>query len=443
MRKMALTGVLTSLVLGLLVMTMPIGAQTATQPAASQTATLPAATGTPLAGGTATPSPAGTETVASPTVAQTATPQRDPCGPPLRSGYTGGIGVPTQSPYDYSGLSNGSGYSSSYPPGGGGYGYPHDEANYYTPQPTPTATPIPQPVNPQTKVCEHGDVRITVSTDRHGTYRIGDHIRIIIDIDSAPNVQIDFSSIQQRQLLLDVLNAEFEIAADPVIVTSTGADGRIHHHLEVTVQTWRLYPVLWFKLELRYAARFESDGITPDWQRLVTPDFQITTTTTHDHGQDPLIGDMATREQSHPVVATPLLGFGILLILTVPLTILVIWFNRTRPGRVIPPEEIAWTRLNAAFLMGDKHGYGRSVCEAIAAAVLTYADNGAMRSATYKEALDYLANENNPLAPAIKRILDRSERIIVAPANIELKLEKHEIEQLHRDVEAVVPRPSW
>lgn len=381
-----------------------------------------------------------------PAVAQ-GQPQQDPCGPPLRSGYVAEMGQPTQSPYSYDTSGNnyasGSGsynYGSGYP---GGYGDEYSYGPTATPRPTPTPTPIPQPANPLTKICEFGAVQIIVHTDRYFTYRIGDRIRLEIDIITDPSVQIDFSTIESRQLLLDVLVTDFEVADTPVITTTEMQDGKVRHNIQLTLQTWRMRPLLWFTMELRYATGFESDGLTPDWKRLVTPQFQLTTSPTHDHGEEPIVGDFAQGETQQPVAAAPLFIIGFMLVMLAPTILLAVWLSRRRPGRVIPPEEIAWSKLNQAFLAGDSNGYGRKECEAVVSAVLTYVDGGAMRSATPKEVLAYLAQVSHAQAPAIKRVVERLERIIIARAGLELKLERHEVDQLKRDVSAIVPRPQW
>ncbi|HEY9788546.1 MAG TPA: hypothetical protein V6D17_24365, partial [Candidatus Obscuribacterales bacterium] len=227
----------------------------------------------------------------------------------------------------------------------------------------------------------------------------------------------------------------------PVITSARLANGSVRHTIELTVQTWKMSSIVWFVMELRYATGFETDGITPDYKRLTTPPFQITTTRTHDHGNEPILGDPSMQQGSLPALAMPLITLGLVLVFFAPSLVVYAWLRRRRPGRILSANELARHELALVFA-GASGNFGRKECERIASIVTKYLDGGEVRSSTLKEVLDYLSTRQHPQAQAVERVLKTCVRVAFAPGDQEPKLLLHEVEQLKHDLSAIFPPPE-
>ncbi len=350
----------------------------------------------------------------------------DLCGKPLQGAIGGIEATPT---YDYSGYGSG-----SYPYGGYGPSGPYGEGDYYTPAPTPTATPIPQPENPVSKTCEFGKVQISVRSDRHGTYRIGDVIVVDVYLLTAPEVQINVDNLIRDKVLVFGNDSDFELAATPVLET-TAINGRILHHIQLRVRSFSTEPILYVSADLLYATEVVQND--PAWKRLTTPPLMITTTRTLDQGDAPLEGDIDRQESGGTWLANVLLGLGgllsglAILLFAVPTIKAIV--NRKRP---VSLNEVAWRQLDHVFERGKAEGFSRQDYAQIAAILRGWLTR---EPATLREI--EIVNDGDERLNDIRSALAKLDRIIFAPQGEELNLNVGELAQLERELERIVPRP--
>lgn len=357
--------------------------------------------------------------------AQTSAQTTDLCGLPLR-GAIGGI--------DATATPNYGSYPSTYYSGNyGGVNGMYDEEQYYTPQPTPTATPVPQPINPANKSCEFGKILIAVTTTRHGTYRIGDTIVVDIYISTDPTVQLNFDNlIQQNALVFGT--SDFELIPPPVL-TSSQEDGRNQYHLQLRVRSFSTKPIQFVTVDLLYAVEF-AESNAPAWRRLTSPELMITTTSTLDHGEQPLQGDIQQRPVGRVWLANVLLGVGAIVIVA---TLLVFGIPRTikyltRP-RPVGANVIAWQQFDEILARGKTQGFVRADYAQIAAALRAFI---AREPATLREIT--IVNKGDERLAYIRNALRKLDAIVFAPVGEEKLLNIKELEQLERELSRIVPR---
>lgn len=353
----------------------------------------------------------------------TPTPAVDLCGDPLR-GAIGGLQI-TPTP-NYSGYA---GYTGPYAPP---YGY--DGEPYYTPTPMPTATPLPQPVNPVNKSCEFGKVLIAVTSDRHGTYRIGDVVVIDVYISTSPDVQLNFDNLTRDNVLV-FGTSDFELAAAPTVESSI-VDNRSQHHIQLRVQSFSTKSILWVTADMLYATEVE-DGV-PAWKRLTTPPLQITTTPTLDHGQSLLEGDIEQRVSGGTWLANVLIVSGGSLSLLAVLLFSIPAFRQwlARPRRV-NVAEITWSQLDTVLNRGKQNGFTRRDYALIARILRAWLDR---EPATLREI--QIVNQGDDRLADIKSALTKLDKIVFAPQGKELTLNAGELAQLERELERIIPRPQ-
>lgn len=306
------------------------------------------------------PAPTATQPQAAPaTQAQPqAAPQVDPCSPVPN---TAGGGSATAQAF-------------------GGYPYGEEEGGE-EPQPQEQ----PKPANPVEKSCEGGKIQIVVGvpptdlkggkdSQRHFGHRIGDKIPVSILILTDPDVKIDFTSLAQGVLGFD--GSDFILAEPPTVLARQTKDGKVLYRIDLKLQGFTAHyvqraPVV-FNLDLRYATEMAPDGKTPNWKRLTTPDFVITTSNTADNGDELIEGDLEAKPGPSPWLTVPLLVLGFFLVLLWPGLVLVKWINRIRPRRVIPANEQAWRIFDKAMAEAKANGYSERVYKLIASALRVY-----------------------------------------------------------------------
>ncbi len=357
--------------------------------------------------------------------AQSTAQARDLCGLPLR-GAIGGI--------DATATPNYGSYPSTYYSGNyGGVNGSYDEQEYYSPQPTPTATPVPQPINPANKSCEFGKILIAVTTARHGTYRIGDTIVVDVYISTDPAVQLNFDNLMEQNALV-FGTSDFELIPSPVLTTSE-ENGRNQYHLQLRVRSFSTKPIQFVTVDLLYAVEF-AEGNAPAWLRLTTPELMITTTSTLDHGEQPLQGDIQQRPVGRLWLANVLLAAGAFVIVT---TVLFIAVQRTikyltRP-RTVGANLVAWQQFDEILARGKAHGFVRADYAQIAAALRAFL---AREPATLREIS--IVNKGDERLADIRSALRKLDAIVFAPVGEEKSLSVKELEQLERELSRIVPR---
>jgi hypothetical protein len=333
----------------------------------------------------------------------TPTPVADLCGVPLR-GAIGGLQI-TATP-NYSGYS---GYS-----GSNGPPYDYDGGPYYTPTPMPTATPLPQPENPVNKSCEFGKVLIAVTSDRHGTYRIGDVVVVDIYISTSPEVQLNFDNLTRDDALV-FENSDFELVT-AATVESTTTGNRNAHHIQLRVRSFSTKPILWVSADMLYATEVVNNA--PGWKRLTTPPLQITTTPTLDHSQSPLEGDIKQRFSGGTWLANLLIISGgslsVLALLLLSISAFRQWL--ARPRRV-NAAEITWSHLDTVLNHGKQAGFTRKDYAHIARILRAWLDR---EPATLREI--QIVNQGDDRLADIKSALSKLDKIIFAPQGKELTL---------------------
>jgi hypothetical protein len=232
-------------------------------------------------------------------------------------------------------------------------GYP-DEGFDYTP-PAPAADQKPE--NPVTKSCDGGKVQIMVGNKQQFGNRIGAIVEVRILLLVQDGVNVDFATLQRGILKFDGTDA-FRLARDnPLTIASEQKNGKTLYTIDMRVQTFVPKPSIPFNFDLRYATSLVAATQKPDWKVLTTPDFMVTTSNTLDNGEDLNQGNMQPAVVALPWATRTLIYTGAGLLLLWPLVALIIWLLRVRPGRKIPPHELAWTTFNRVFKDGDAEGY--------------------------------------------------------------------------------------
>ncbi|CAN5298111.1 hypothetical protein BH10CYA1_BH10CYA1_29030 [soil metagenome] len=251
-------------------------------------------------------------------------------------------------------------------------GYP-DEGFDYTP-PAPAADPKPE--NPVTKSCEDGKIQIMVGNKQQFGNRIGGIVEVRILLLVQDGVDIDFSSLQRGILNFDGTD-RFHLAKDnPVAVSLEKKAGKTLYTIDLRVQTFVPKPSVVFNIDLRYSTSLVAATQKPDWKVLTTPNFMVTTSNTLDNGEDLNEGNMQPAVVALPWATRTLLYTGAGLVLLWPLMSLIIWLLRKRPGRKIPPHEVAWATFTKVFKSGEAEGYRESHFRNLVDALKGYLDAG-------------------------------------------------------------------
>lgn len=233
----------------------------------------------------------------------------------------------------------------------------------------PPADSAPASVNPAQKTIGEGKVLIVVGTQRPFGYHIGDRIQVTIVVSTEPNTLVNTE--QLRRKVLSPTGSDFEIVGDPVIRTTT-KDGRKLTIIELMVRSWVIDPEgkkQWLALtaDFHYATGFASDGKTPNWQLVTTPELIITTSNTATaDSKDMLDGNLEysgnfpalgiTKLAPLPPLVWPMRILGALMLLALPLWLVWRQVKRVVIGLFTPPNERAWNVFNKVLAERNRSG---------------------------------------------------------------------------------------
>lgn len=304
-----------------------------------------------------------------------------------------------------------------------------------------------RPPHPAEKACEAGRIRMQVFADRHFGYRIMDPVRVTVLMSLDPSVELDMRSLSRGTITFN--GQEFDLVSPlalghgrlPVTIEAQRTEhGRNLIKIELVVQSAvpaSQAPYLVFRLDLRYAlgnVRDAEGNLTaaPDWRVLSTPLIGLTMSQTAVAGDSFLAGEVETVGHVLPWPTFALLVCGLLLVLFWPGLIVVKWINRVRPGRKIPANEMAWSRLDRIFAEGRRSGFSHAHFKGIAHAIRQYLEMPAASMHELRAAL-----ETHPKRKEILRVLSRCEAVLYR----EEHLNDEELDDLIEDVELIVPRP--
>lgn len=323
-------------------------------------------------------------------------------------------------------------------------GYPYGEDGGYS-QPTPP--PEPKPQNPVQKICEDGRIIIQVGNAQHFGHRIMDLIEITVVIVADKDVKFDFTSLEKGVIGFD--GSDFDLAKTQpegalppgqkaVTIRSApfNKDGsKIIYRIDLIVQS-SVPPVvktnIVFNLDLRYATDMTADGKTPNWKRLTTPDFVVTTSPTADNGDELLEGDLEQKGAPSPWLMWPLLVLGGFLFLVWPGITIVRYINRARPRRVMSPAEKAWRIFLKVEAEVKVSGWTPAQYKLMASAFRTYLG---VEPATTLEAQERL--KDHPQIESIMSALTKCDSVLYHGAT----LSDEQNDQLVEEFVNLVPRP--
>jgi hypothetical protein len=305
-----------------------------------------------------------------------------------------------------------------------------------------------KPLSLVIKTCEGGRIIMRVENKRNHSYHIGDEIPISIKILADDGVQFNFTSL--NQLMLGFEGSDFQLIPVRVVdIASRPYSGRPHstlYGIELAVQTFITRPMVPFNLDLKYAVDVPPGVTQPNWRMLTTPDFVITNSPVVVGSDDELEeGDLSPVDMRLPLAAWPLTVFGLFLVVWFGfLRRLVIRFNRKRPGRIVPPNETAWSLFAKVFSDAEEYGeFSDQYLRKIDAGLRKYlAQTTKMRieSLSIKELAALM--EDDPRLPAIVSVLEKCESVLYARADQPLKLSEEQINEMYAELKQLVPQPE-
>jgi hypothetical protein len=304
----------------------------------------------------------------------------------------------------------------------------------------PAAEPEdPKPANPVQKVCEDGRIIIQVGNGQHFGHRIMDLVEVTVLIVADENVKFDFSSLEKGVIGFE--GQDFDLAKPyplgalapgqaPVKIQSAPyKKGQTIYRIDLIVQSSVPKKAIPFQLDLRYAVDSTADGKSPNWKRLTTPDFIITTSNTADNGDELLEGDLEARPSSMPWL---MLVGGIFLTLLWPGLVIVRRINREKPIRKSPPNEVAWRVYLRVQKQVAETGWQEKHYKLMAAAIRQYFG---VDPATINEVGERL--KDHPQLETIMSALAKCEAVLFQQRT----LSEHENNELCEQFEDLIPRP--
>lgn len=307
----------------------------------------------------------------------------------------------------------------------------------------PAAEPEdPKPANPVQKVCEDGRIMIQVGNGQHFGHRIMDLVEVTVLIVADENVKFDFSSLEKGVIGFE--GQDFDLAKPyplgalapgqaPVKIQSAPyKKGQTIYRIDLIVQSSVPKKAIPFQLDLRYAVDTAADGKSPNWKRLTTPDFVITTSNTADNGDELLEGDLEAKPSSMPWMMWPMLVGGIFLTLLWPGLVIVRRINREKPIRKSPPNEVAWRVYLRVQKQVAETGWQEKHYKLLAAAIRQYFG---VDPATINEVGERL--KDHPQLETIMSALAKCEAVLFQ----QRALSEHEINELCEQFEDLIPRP--
>jgi hypothetical protein len=287
--------------------------------------------------------------------------------------------------------------------------------------------PVPQ--NPVRKVYEDGKIVVLVGSERHFGYRIGDVAPVTILVLADDSVTLNFDAIKKGVLGFD--GSDFELVDPANIRIIRKESGKTLWRMDLAVRSFVPRKGIVFTADFQYALGMGPDGKTPDWKVLTTPGFVVSTSNTADNGTDLLEGDLSERPYKISWFTYPLLLAGLSLVLLWPSLLLLAWYRRVRPPRVVPPNEQAWRVFNRVFKEAKASGWTCKHYKQLAAALRTYLG---VEPATLEEVVERL--KDHPDLPTIKSALRKCEAVLYAKK----PLSDAENDELVSELEKLVPR---
>lgn len=307
----------------------------------------------------------------------------------------------------------------------------------------PAAPPEdPKPANPVQKVCENGRIMIQVGNSQHFGHRIMDLVEVTVIIIADDAIKFDFSSMEKGVIGFE--GQDFDLAKPyPLGGLAPGVkpytirqakyqEGKTIYRIDLVVQSSVPKKAIPFQLDLRYAVDQAADGVTPNWKRLTTPDFIVTTSNTADNGDELLEGDLEAKTSPAPWFMWPSLVAGIFLVLFWPGLAIVRRINRVRPIRKSPPNEVAWRIYLRVTAQVKTAGWQETHYKQLAAALRVFLG---VDPATINEVGERL--KENPQLPVILSALAKCEAVLFQQRT----LSDHENEELLEQFETLIPRP--
>lgn len=315
-------------------------------------------------------------------------------------------------------------------------GYP-DEGFDYTP---PAAAADPKPENPVIKSCENGKIQIWVGNKQQFGNRIGGIVDVRILLLVEDGVTIDFNTLQRDILKFDGTDPFHLALSNPVSISETKRNGKTLYTIDLKVQTFVPKPSVAFNIDLRYATSVVAATQKPDWKVLTTPDFMVTRSNTLDNGETLNEGNMQPAVVLLPWATRSLIYGGGGLIGLCLLTALGTWLWRKRPGRKIPPNEVAWSTLNQVFKDGEASGYGESQYRLIVDALKGYLGAGTRTREEVSEMLKDSPN-HDVVVSALKKC-DTALYVAKQGGDSSELLSAAERAELIAQIKQIVPQPE-
>jgi hypothetical protein len=237
------------------------------------------------------------------------------------------------------------------------------------------------------------------------------------------------------------------IPVRPVSVASRPVPDHPHstlYDIEMSVQTFVTRPNVVFSLDLKYAMDVPPGVKQPNWRMLTTPDFVVTNspviTTANDDEVDD--GDLTPADFRSSWVQWPLMISGLFLIVWFGfLRRLLVKLNKLRPGRVVPPEEVAWLVFNKVFNDARVYGefnaaYLRNV-EGALRVYLAQSTGMKIQSLSIKEISTLM--EDDSRLPTLVSALRKCESVIYARIDQPVKLTDAQVRELYDELQTLVP----
>jgi hypothetical protein len=307
-------------------------------------------------------------------------------------------------------------------------------------------SPVIRAKNPAIKKCEGGRILMRVESKRFYGYHLGDELPITIQIVADDGVQLNFDSLNQE--ILGFNGADFQlIPVRAVSIASRPYPSRPHstlYGIELSVQTFVTKPLVVFNLDLKYALDVPPGVKQPNWRILTTPDFVVTnspvvTTANDDELED---GDLSPADYRSSWIQWPLMISGLFMVVWFSfLRRLIIRLNKMRPGRVVPPEERAWSVFNKVFSDARDYGeFGSSYLRNVEAALRAYLAQSCkmkIESLSVKEISSLM--EDDPRLPTIVSALNKCESVIYARVDQPVALTEPQVRELYDELQVLVP----
>ncbi len=305
-------------------------------------------------------------------------------------------------------------------------GNPDEENNW---QGLPEPEPVPE--NPVMKVYENGRITVLVGSSRHFGYRIGDILPLSILVLADQDVRLNFDAIERGVLSAD--GSDFEVVEPAKARLVQQASGRNIYRIDLTLRSFVMKPGIVFDAQLLYALDMIPNSLLPNWKRLTTPDFVVTTSRTADNGTSLLEGDMSRGENRISWFTWPLAVLGGSLFLLWPSLLVLSLLKRVRPGRALSREEAAWQVLDRVFRQGKRSGFSVGHYKKIAAALRRYLE---VEAETLEEVIAEL-RDRHPQIDVVKSALSRCEDVLFR----EQVLDDEDNEELQRELKQLIPLP--